>query len=65
MKYRFDNDTPSLILVVLMLAVMVAAIAGWVMNIFKLMDADGITVETIVRVIGIFLAPLGGIVGWF
>jgi hypothetical protein len=42
---------------------------GWVTNIIKLADHDG-SITTwggmeIVRVIGVFVLPLGGIAGWF
>ena len=41
---------------------------GWVVNIFKLVmgvGADPLTSMEVLRIIGIFIAPLGGIVGWF
>lgn len=48
--------------------VMIAtAIAGWVINIVKLigMSIDTITIELILRFIGIFIVPLGSIMGLF
>lgn len=39
---------------------------GWVMNIIKLISCDWIiSGEEVLRVVGIFVAPLGGILGWF
>jgi len=37
---------------------------GWVANIVKLVSSDIITTLEIVRIIGIFLAPLGAILGY-
>lgn len=46
---------------------LILAAIGWCMNIYKLATEnpfiwDG---ETILRIVGIFLAPLGAIMGWF
>lgn len=41
---------------------------GWVLNIVKLFDVGpmaGWTFFEVLRIIGIFLAPLGGLMGWF
>jgi hypothetical protein len=50
-----------------MLSLIIAIGAGWVMNIVDLLTKDyaAITVEVVVRVVGIFLVPLGAILGWF
>lgn len=42
-------------------------IVGWVMNIVKIFYlAHGIvTTMLIVRIIGVFVAPMGSILGWF
>ncbi len=38
---------------------------GWVMNIIKLVSCDWIiSGEEVLRIIGIFVAPIGGILGW-
>ena len=49
-----------------LLAGVVLAI-GWVMNIITLFRhaADPVTTITILRGIGIVVAPLGGVLGWF
>ena len=44
-------------------------IVGWVLNIRKLIDMGGmeaspVTWEGVVRVVGIFLAPLGSVLGF-
>lgn len=40
---------------------------GWVMNIITMVHhaSDPITTITVVRAIGIFVPPLGGVMGWF
>lgn len=48
--------------------VVAAFFAGWVMNIMKIIDS-GFVVATwggleVARVIGVFVAPLGAILGW-
>lgn len=41
-------------------------VAGWVMNIIEIFGSDfsQITGMLVIRVIGVFLAPIGAIVGW-
>lgn len=44
----------------------VAGIAGWIMNIIqviKMADA-GFTAMFVLKIVGIFAAPLGAILGW-
>ncbi len=45
----------------------VAAIAGWVMNIIKIIPlvSDGFTAELVVRLVGVPVAIIGMIYGWF
>lgn len=52
---------------VLVLALVLALGAGWVMNIVKLFgaDFDPITGEVVLRAIGVVFAPLGAVIGWF
>ena len=51
-----------------MIAVWVAAIIGWLVNLVEgikaLLSLPDITTLGIVHVVGIFLAPLGSIMGW-
>ena len=49
------------------LALIAAGITGWVMNIFDIVAAvsDPITAMFILRCVGIFVAPLGAILGYF
>jgi len=37
---------------------------GWAFNIFKIIQAETITGFVIARCIGVFMAPLGAILGW-
>jgi hypothetical protein len=37
---------------------------GWVMNLIKLFELDGMSGELAVRTIGIIVAPLGAIMGY-
>lgn len=53
-------------LVVLWLGLLVVIAVGWVLNILALLDAQVITMVETVRIIGIFLPPLGAAMGlWF
>lgn len=47
--------------------IFVLLIVGWGLNIYKvtISPLEPLTTMVIVRIIGIFLAPLGGILGWF
>ena len=42
-----------------------AAIIGWISNIVALFSLDTFGGEMVLRVVGIFLAPLGAILGFF
>ena len=51
--------------VVLLLALIGLGVFGWGMNILKLIDANAIDGMVIARAIGIIVAPLGAILGYF
>lgn len=51
------------IVVVILFAIM--AVGGWVANIVKLVGSDVITGMVIARAIGIVVAPLGALLGYF
>jgi len=59
--------TNSLTVALLWLAIIVAALVGWVMNIVAIFHSNfsSITGELVLRVIGVFVAPLGSIMGLF
>jgi len=48
------------------LVFLAAAAAGWVMNIIAIFTGsfEPVTGEMVVRIIGVFLAPIGAIMGW-
>jgi hypothetical protein len=54
-------------ILLLQLALIIGFGYGWVANLIKVIGADFgmITGMIVCRVIGIFLAPLGGILGYF
>jgi uncharacterized membrane protein len=47
------------------LSLTLAAGIGWVSNIFTLFNLDAFSGEMVLRVVGIFLAPIGAILGFF
>lgn len=49
------------------LAIVIAGAGGWIANLVKLlgMGGDSITTLFILRLIGVFAAPLGAILGYF
>ncbi len=57
---------PSGLGVTLYLCFLVLFIGGWILNIITIANSsfDSITGMLILRVAGIFLAPLGAILGW-
>jgi len=63
MRKQQGFSAPELIIAVVVLA----GITGWVMNIFDIVAAvsDPITAMFILRCVGIFVAPLGAILGYF
>ena len=63
MRKQQGFTAPELIVVVVVLA----GVVGWVMNIFDIVAAvsDPITAMFILRCVGIFVAPLGAILGYF
>lgn len=48
------------------LVIMLAALVGWVMNIVHLINDNTMAMGMVVaRVVGIFVAPLGAVLGYF
>lgn len=59
-SYRSD-----LITLLLYVTILLLLLVGWVRNIIAIIDSDGtITGMLIGRVIGVFVAPIGSILGW-
>ena len=46
-------------------AIWLFGIVGYILNIVQIAQADVITGMVAIRVAGIFLAPVGAILGWF
>ena len=58
----------SIAIVGLQLLAFVLLVAGWIANLYKLAtyaDYAESTGKTALRIIGVFIAPIGGVVGWF
>ena len=54
-------------IVFLWIALVIAGVVGWVLNIVDLFGSQifPLTGETILRIVGIFIVPLGAILGYF
>lgn len=61
------NGNVSVLGAVILLVIIVVGGYGWVMNIVKLVGSDfaQITGVLVVRTVGIFMAPLGIVMGYF
>ena len=62
-KIKFPGTSLGLLMY---LAFIVAIIGGWVMNLVEIVNYDfaSITGMIILRIAGIFIAPLGAVLGW-
>lgn len=51
----------------LYLIIGLAGVTGWVMNIVDIVNSDfsNITGMLVIRIIGVFVAPLGAVLGYF
>lgn len=52
---------------IIWIIVVLAIIVGWIKNIFDIVDLgfdSGVTIEIALRIAGIFIAPLGAIMGY-
>ncbi len=47
------------------ISIFLASAVGWVLNIIELFRADAFSGEVIARAIGVIVAPLGAIFGYF
>ena len=55
----------DLLAVLIWIALVILSVVGWGLNIIKLLGADTLNGEVVVRVIGVFAAPFGAILGYF
>jgi hypothetical protein len=62
-KIKFPGTSLGLLMY---LAFIVVIIGGWVMNLVEIVNYDfaSITGMIILRIAGIFIAPLGAVLGW-
>ena len=67
MKYYNRKPDASLMTLLFALAFIGAFMVGWVMNIITIAGSsfNDITGVLVLRVIGIFIAPLGAVLGYF
>jgi hypothetical protein len=67
MKSKFNQAGGIVVLWLVLLLVCILAGIGWVINIVKLVGLIGadIGTEFVLRVVGVIVAPLGSIMGWF
>ena len=62
MRKRTEVSGVGLLLVVV---VLLASVIGWCANIVKMVGiTDGITGWLVLRTIGVFVPPLGAVLGW-
>ena len=60
------NNIPFVLTIIFVCSLVAALAIGWVMNIMTLLHmAGGVTAEMVVRIVGIFIAPVGAVAGWF
>lgn len=61
------NVMVSFMLFVTFAAIILGLMAGWVMNLVTLFHSNftPITGALVLRVVGIFVAPIGGVMGYF
>lgn len=66
MKITYKSPTGGIVALLIYLALVVTSISGWVMNIITIAGSsfDSITGILVLRVVGIFIAPLGAVLGW-
>jgi hypothetical protein len=55
----------ALVLGLVYITITLALVVGWIWNIVKLVQADTVSGMEIARVAGIFIAPLGALLGYF
>jgi hypothetical protein len=62
-KIKFPGTSLGLLMY---LAFVVVIIGGWIMNLVEIVNYDfaSITGMIILRIAGIFIAPLGAVLGW-
>lgn len=64
--YKAKSDMGAILASLVFLGLIIAALSGWVMNIITIAHSNfgDLTGLLVLRVVGIFVAPLGAILGW-
>ena len=64
--YRASSGTGAIVAAVVYLALVIASAYGWIANIVSLYHSsfDTITGQLVLRIVGIFVAPLGAVMGY-
>lgn len=62
-----DYQTGEKFGVMFIIVIWLFMLVGWVMNLVKLFGMAGQNIDTsfILRILGVILAPIGGVMGWF
>jgi len=66
-RYNFEGNMAKAFFITILVGILVALAGGWVANIVKLVGMDPFWPMTglgVARVVGIFLAPLGAVLGF-
>ena len=55
----------DLFVTILAISLVALAFAGWIMNITAIIHSSGLTGMVIARIIGVFMFPIGAVLGYF
>lgn len=60
------RENTAVIVVLLYIVLIIGSLIGWVLNVIDLLQTigGGFTTLFVLRVVGVFVAPLGAILGW-
>jgi hypothetical protein len=64
MKFKTSNPLACTAFMILVFSIIAASIYGWGHNVYLLTQSNSITGMVVARVIGIFMAPLGVVLGY-
>jgi len=59
------KDSDFSLMTVVFYVLLFLGFCGWVANIITIAQADGFSGMLILRIIGVFMAPLGAVLGFF
>lgn len=64
MEINVSNKTAAVLVLVYLILVVTIAV-GWVLNLVALIHAAGLSGLVVARAVGIFVPPLGAVLGYF